>query len=278
MPGYPEPMFEAAGTTAGPPGQSTISNRERPLNSADVAAVLRRHSTGMMPVVPFDLRSGAVLVLDLTAGNTDLSSIDYSDSSLFSEYIFGSLAVHGSSVGIGRYDEDRVVYRHSSLFGGGDEPRSVHVGIDLFVAPGTPVSTPLEAAVHSLADNSVRGDYGPTVILEHCLDGVIFYTLYGHLCSAALDGLAPGLRFGAGELIGHVGEMRENGGWPPHLHLQVIADIGNHQGNFPGVARPTRRRRLIELCPDPNLILGIPELVPCSGERQPRTETDERSR
>jgi hypothetical protein len=32
------------------------------------------------------------------------------------------------------------------------------------------------------------------------------------------------------------------------------------QGDFPGVAAPSEREHFLALCPDPNLILGIPGL------------------
>ena len=72
--------------------------------------------------------------------------------------------------------------------------------------------------------------------------------------------LEPGLRFEAGDQIASVGEHHENGGWPPHLHFQIIRDMLGHVGDFPGVAAPSQRARFLELCPDPNLILGIPGL------------------
>jgi murein DD-endopeptidase MepM/ murein hydrolase activator NlpD len=160
-------------------------------------------------------------------------------------------------VGIGCYDEDRVVYRDRALFGGEDENRSLHLGIDIFVDAGTPVSTPLAGEIHSFANNDTHGDYGPTIILGHRIEDVTFFTLYGHLSVSSLAGLRPGHRYAAGEVIGTVGDSRENGGWAPHLHFQVITHMSGWSGDFPGVAAPSQRDRYLELCPDPNLILGI---------------------
>jgi hypothetical protein len=64
----------------------------------------------------------------------------------------------------------------------------------------------------------------------------------------------------AGSVVGRIGSAEENGNWPPHLHFQLIAEIGDWRGDFPGVAPPSRRSRFLELCPDPNLILRIPGL------------------
>jgi len=153
-----------------------------------------------------------------------------------------------------------VLYRHSPLFDGEAERRSIHLGIDLFVVEGTRIRSPLPATVHSSADNAALGDYGPTVILEHELYGTRFFTLYGHLSRTSLDELEEGDPLAAGTTVGEVGDIHENGGWPPHLHFQIICDLLDQAGNFPGVAAPSERKLFLDLCPDPNLILGIPVL------------------
>jgi len=94
-------------------------------------------------------------------------------------------------------------------------------------AGGTPVAAPLDAVVHSFADNDRLGDYGPTVILEHALDDVTFYTLHGHLNRESLEPLDEGLEFAAGEPIGFVGEHHEKvpiiaaGGIEDPEHIRV---------------------------------------------------------
>jgi murein DD-endopeptidase MepM/ murein hydrolase activator NlpD len=225
-----------------------------------LVAALRRHQREFVPVLPFDLRVGEPVVFDLTSANRELDQVRIHDTVAFSEHLFEQIAARQPPVGIGRWDEDRVQYRHSPLFDDAIERRSVHLGIDLFVTPGTSVHAPLAGRVHSFADNDRLGDYGPTVILEHRLDGVPFHTLYGHLSRPSLEGLERGDALAAGDRIGWVGEQHENGSWPPHLHFQIIADLLGMAGDFPGVAAPSQRARMLDLCPDPNLILGIPGL------------------
>lgn len=200
------------------------------------------------------------MVFDFTDANRELAHLDVNDVSGFTEYLFERIAEAETPVGIGCYDEDRVLYRHSPLFDGVAERRSIHLGIDLFVVEGTEVFAPLPATVHSAADNAGLGNYGPTVILSHVLDGVSFYTLYGHLSRASLDRLKAGGALAAGSLVGEVGDLQENGSWPPHLHFQIITETLGNEVDYPGVAAPSQRVRFLELCPDPNLILGIPEL------------------
>ena len=61
----------------------------------------------------------------------------------------------------------------------------------------------------------------------------------------------------AGEIFCSFGEPAENGNWPPHLHFQVIADIGNYFGDYPGVCSEKDRDYYLENCPDPDYILQL---------------------
>ncbi len=228
--------------------------------SGGLVRALQDHAAEIGPVVPVELRSGRVVVLDFSAANRELAGVDVNDAAAFTDYVFSRVRETGAVAGIGRYAEDRVVYRHSPLFDGAVERRSIHLGIDVYVAAGTPVLAPLPATVHSFADNARLGDYGPTVILAHEMAGYSFWTLYGHLDRAVLEGLQPGLRLERGEQVGRVGTAAENGGWPPHLHLQIITDVGDRTGDYPGVAAPSERDEWTSRCPDPNLILRIPGL------------------
>jgi hypothetical protein len=227
---------------------------------SDLARLLAAHRDRFRPVIPFDLGDGGFVVLDFSESNPDFVRVDVNDAVGFSELLFSRIRAAEIPVGIGRYDEDRFIYRHSPLFDGKRERRSIHLGIDLFVAEGTEVMTPLAARIHSVADNARPGDYGPTVILEHELDGTRFWTLYGHLGRWSVLHLEIGAELVAGESFAEVGNIAENGGWPPHLHFQVVSELGGRSGDYPGVAAPSERARWLALCPDPNLILGIPGL------------------
>ena len=60
-----------------------------------------------------------------------------------------------------------------------------------------------------------------------------------------------------GDVIGEFGIPMENGQWPPHLHFQVIKDMGEGKGDYPGVCKLSEREKYLENCPDPDLILGM---------------------
>ncbi len=168
---------------------------------------------------------------------------------------------------LGRYDEARPFYTTDAYaVQGNDGPewRTVHIGLDVFLPPGTPVHAPLAGTIHSFQDNANDRDYGPTIILEHkASETLTFWTLYGHLNRKSLEGLAIGQQIKAGESFCEIGPMPENGNWSPHLHFQVILDLMGWESDFPGVAFPRWREVWKSICPDPWLLLtGQPSPPP----------------
>ena len=195
--------------------------------------------------------------LDFSESNKNLLNRDLTETPVFSKYIFEEMLSKNQYVGIGGYDENRVIYRQREHFTNQENARSIHLGIDIWANAGEPVYAPILGEVHSFAFNNHFGDYGPTIILKHELKGVPFYTLYGHLSLQSLDELYVGKRIKAAEQIAAIGSFPENGDWPPHLHFQIISEIGKYNGDFPGVSSLVDREYFLSLCPDPNLILRI---------------------
>ena len=223
----------------------------------DLTALLTRHWATFAPVLPtYPLATTYVAPLDFTADNPLLAQPErLRDTFAFDALVAEMLASQQAAAGIGGYLENRVIYRRSPHFDDTVEARSLHLGVDVWVPAGTPVAAPLAGVVHSLADNNNFGDYGPTVILQHELAGVSFFSLYGHLTRTDLAGLAPGQALAAGQVFAHVGPHPENGDWPPHLHCQLMADMQGRWGDFPGVAAPSEQDYWAALCPDPMLLL-----------------------
>ena len=250
-----------------------------------VARWLEARGAEAGPVLEPDPRTARVLVFDLSVGSPEPEEAPGVGAPVeaWTAGLFGRMARAGAAVGVGRWNEARRWYTDDAYrveTDEGGEWRTVHLGVDLFAPAGTPVLAPLDAVVHAVRDNEGAGDYGPTVILRHEVpgEGFVFFTLYGHLQRASLDALSPGAPVRRGARIGRLGDVKENGGWAPHLHVQVVTDLLGHDGTFPGVARPSERAVWTALCPDPNLILRVPGLEPAPAPAETATLLAERSR
>jgi 4-aminobutyrate aminotransferase-like enzyme len=204
----------------------------------------------------------ATIVFDLSVGSSEFSDPEeLADTAAFTAKIFSLMKDAGASVGIGRYNEARLLYTSDVFKSKEGERRTIHIGMDLFMKAGSPVFAPLDGVIHSFANNAAPLDYGPAIIVQHEVDEgrIRFFTLYGHLSEDSLEDLQPGKTIKRGDRIASIGAPPANGGWPPHLHFQVICDMLGMQGDFPGVAPASQRDVWLSICPDPNLILGIPE-------------------
>jgi 4-aminobutyrate aminotransferase-like enzyme/Ser/Thr protein kinase RdoA (MazF antagonist) len=222
-------------------------------------------------VIPQRLQDESVRVFDLSVGSALLPAdpAELSEPSL-TRRMQEELQVARALVGVGRYNEARGLYT-SELFGNSASPtaerRTVHLGMDLFVEPGTPVYAPFDATVHAVGNNQMKLDYGPVVILRHDPEpGIQFFTLYGHLSADSIASIKPGTTIAQGEWFARIGDAKENGGWTPHLHFQIILDLLDRGTDFPGVAPASERQVWTSISPDPNVILRIPE------EKMPRRE------
>ncbi|HEY2163601.1 MAG TPA: phosphotransferase, partial [Gemmatimonadaceae bacterium] len=227
------------------------------------------------PVLGIDVRNEPSIVLDLSVASSMLSAAaSGNDEPVLTRHVGEVMRDAGVRVAIGRYDEPRLLYVAPAFALGPratDEHRTIHIGLDLFADVGTPVFAPLDGEVVGCNDNGMNQDYGPVIILRHRTDdGTEFFTLYGHLSRESLDGIAVGKRVKAGDQIATLGAANVNGGWTPHLHLQVMTDLLALGTDFPGVAPPTQRAAWTSLCPDPNLIVRAP------ADGFPRTERSRR--
>jgi hypothetical protein len=165
--------------------------------SREVLNWLKKGHDRFHPVVPVDFSTDPLMVLDLGI-SSPLYRGDPQEScaTKLNERIAAALkSVKQNGAAIGSYDEPRLLYT-SALFQGekaGVENRTVHLGIDVFMPAGTPVSAPLDGTVAAFARNRAALDYGPVIILEHRTEaGDPFYTLYGHLSTESLKGLVRG--------------------------------------------------------------------------------------
>ena len=220
---------------------------------------LRNQST-FAPVVLFDPQKDRLAKMDFSGSNENLSGAVLEDLAGFSAWVNNEIEVAGARYGMGGYNELRSVYSRSSIFDGNKafhEPRRLHLGVDIWAPAGTPVFAFMGGMIHSFAFNNHFGDYGATLILLHQLDGIPFYTLYGHISLKDIESLQEGQYVIRTQEIAHLGTPAENGHWPPHLHFQIIFDMGVYKGDYPGVCRYSEREKYLNNCPDPDLILQL---------------------
>ena len=207
------------------------------------------------------LNSEKTAVLDLSVGSflsakTEGASLE-KQQKILDEY----LLENNAEFGVGKYTEARSFYAAKDFLNNsidGEEKRTIHLGIDVFAPTGTSIYAPIEGVVHQFQDNHNKLDYGPTVILRHKFaDGPEFYTLYGHLDGECLKQLKIGQNISGGMPLAKIGNSNENGGWLPHVHFQIILDLFDYDGNYPGVASPSGKKAWCSICPDPGMMLGL---------------------
>ncbi|MEO1259896.1 MAG: aminotransferase class III-fold pyridoxal phosphate-dependent enzyme [Bacteroidota bacterium] len=225
------------------------------------------------PVV--DFQNKQVTTLDLSVGSLDLgNNNNFATINKFEKTINSILEENNAEFGIGGYGEVRPFYTTDAYKvegNNGAQWRTVHLGIDVWAAAGTPVCAPLAGKIFGVFDNAGDCNYGPTIILEHTLnangvtvsngntatgESLIFYSLYGHLSTESLAGKENGMLIEKGEKIAEFGAPPINGNWPPHLHFQIMLNMLGNKVDFPGVAYPEEINVWKSICPDPSLFFS----------------------
>jgi peptidoglycan LD-endopeptidase LytH len=234
----------------------TLAFENRRIFMDQLKSILKKHQHSFAPLVNFNQATDRILRLNFSATNADLKEYYISDTNWFTLYIKQTLLNAGARYGIGGYGEDRILYKRFKQFDG-EEQRSIHLGTDIWCDEGTKIFAPLGGMVHSYAFNAREGDYGATIILQHQLDMVSFYTLYGHISLVDIGHLRKGMVITRGECFAHFGNAAENGNWPPHLHFQIIEDIRFQEGDYPGVCKPSEKEKYMANCPDADLIADM---------------------
>lgn len=182
---------------------------------------------------------------------SQLAACQVSDTSSLRRYLDTHHERHEAKWLYGGYMEKRSLYQSDLFLGEPSAVRDIHLGVDIWGPVDSPIYAPLAGKIHSFAFNDLPLDYGYTVILKHDVEGLVFYTLYGHLSSSFHDRWKIGQAIASGEEIGALGAVEENGGWLPHVHFQLMTDMQGRKGDFPGVCSESDREKYAALCPDP---------------------------
>ena len=194
--------------------------------------------------------------LDLSISNPTIHHLATAED--YGVFIQKHLEANAGKIAFGGYQEIRNLYQRSTVFkGDNSEERNIHIGLDLWINESASIHAALGGTIHSLQKNTALGDYGPTIIIQHDLEGIVFHTLYGHLSEESLNEKQVGDRIAQGEQFANLGLPPINGDYAPHLHFQIIMDMENMVGDYPGVCSSTRLNHYTTNCPDPNLLLKI---------------------
>ena len=165
---------------------------------------------------------------------------------------------------VGRYDEARPWMYDTPLFGGA---RHVHIGLDLGGPEGTPVHAFAEGSIHAVGYEEDDGGYGSTIVTVHDINLPMhvnhpwadtsrrIWALHGHLARSDLERWKVGDAVAQGDVVGHLGGPHENGGWAPHVHLQLATEATDGI-EMPGVVTPEDREEALRTYPDPRLVAG----------------------
>lgn len=229
------------------------------MNTIQFPKFIENLSSEFIPVVSSEFSKEDYIAIDLSENNKELNQIDVSSSEAFKDYVESYLTKSSAKVAYGGYNETRGIYRRSTHFNqqNPETERNVHLGLDIWCEEGTEIFAPLDGVVHSFKNNTNYGDYGPTIILEHTIQGITFYTLYGHLSVTSLLDIKIGQKVIKSECIATLGSAEINGDYAPHLHFQIIKDMQGNIGDYPGVSGKADLEFYLSNCPDPNLLLKI---------------------
>ena len=198
------------------------------------------------------------IALDLSDANLELSKINCANAVDFENFIDNYFKKNKAKIAFGGYNEKRSLYKRSLMFNENESTeRNIHIGLDIWAKAATPIFAAIDGTIHSFKNNLGLGNYGPTIILQHNIQNHDFYTLYGHLSLNSIKNIEVGRILKKGEQLGTLGDYEINGDYAPHLHFQIIKDIGDHFGDYPGVCSQKDLSYYLSNCPDPNRLLKI---------------------
>ena len=197
--------------------------------------------------------------LDLSVSSKWLSNELINDIYSFEKKINQNLF----STYYGGYLETRAVYDsydYEKLTDRGFENRTTHLGIDFWVEQKTSVHSIDDGIIKIITNDKTIKGYGGLIIIEHTIEDLNYYSLYGHLSDQKKSKFNIGDLVSKGEKIAEIGSPKENGGWSPHLHFQIMLTILDYENDFPGVCLQNEKEVWSSICPNPSLVLNIKHL------------------
>lgn len=138
-----------------------------------------------------------------------------------------------------------------------DSGKYLHLGVDFNVPAGSRVAAPRSWDVVLVDDDHPDPHgWGPRVVF--CGYDVVrterIYVIFAHLDADLSSRVKPGATIREGYCFAAVGAPPRNGGWFPHLHVQVVTEAAwNKYGieNIDGYGHPGDAAALAREFPDP---------------------------
>jgi len=213
-----------------------------------IDAWILRNGHDFGPVLPLALTRETLRILPLGADRDTAARPGISYAERLAEVLPGI-----DGMPLGRYAEDRAPYDRGRA-------RTIHLAIDLYAPAGTAVQAPLPGRIALIGNDATADGFGGILVLEHEAGTPHrFWTAYGHLAPADLAKWKAGDPVGRGDTLAHLGTTAENGGWPPHLHIQLLTALTvDRAEDLMGVLPPEDVDLWEGISPNPNAILGLP--------------------
>ena len=231
-----------------------------PISSSydDVQKFLTSKNSRFFPAIKGDLNTSSIVNLDPLNCVIPEDPYDIKDCEAFNLTGF-AYKKNSDKIYLGKYLEPRLIYTSANFFENIDKNsnrRTIHLGVDVFCKKNTKVFCPYHGKVVLVDNCQERLDYGGFIVLRHFTNnGSCFFSLFGHLDPKSIN-LEIGQKVKIGQRIGKIGNNKVNGGWEPHLHIQLSLGLG-HGENWPGVCNPSEVKFWEKYCPNPAPFLGI---------------------
>lgn len=210
-----------------------------------------------VPILKSYQNQSDYLEIDLSQNTLMNNRVDVQNAVDLKAYIQNQLNSQSSKVAYGGYLEKRGLYNNVERFKANINQRDIHLGYDFWADAGEVIVSPMLGKIHSFSHNDDVGNYGPTIILEHQYGHQHFFSLYGHLSLKSIQNIEVGQKIQKGEAFAEIGKSSINGGYVPHLHFQLVKNLENYIGDYPGVCQHSNLAFYQENTICPKLYLGI---------------------
>lgn len=194
------------------------------------------------------------LYVDLSISNSTVDDICAQHTQKeFNDYIQAELHKHNKRRAVSGYLENRtsLLRKYHQMV---SENRVYHLGVDVTGSPGSEIYAPLSGEVIESFYEEGDGNYGGLAVMKHEVNSCAFYSLYGHLNVKSLPKVGSVIE--KGEMIGKIGDFKENGNWFHHVHLQVFTEKGYKEGWInKGYCSGNDLVNIDQFCPNPVFLL-----------------------